>query len=304
MGEENSRVFAMLQDIPFNVQCGVRSLLDASEDIRLLDFTFSTGGCINHGGRLRTTAGDFFLKWNDARKFESMFKVEAAGLQLLRDTNTINIPEVLGYGVEGAFQFLLLAFIEQSYPSSRYWQKLGRQLALLHQAQKDYNGLDHDNYMGSLKQYNQRNSSWSEFFIAQRLSVQVELAAAAGRVDNALVNSFQKLYTKLPSLLPEETPSLLHGDLWGGNVMRDESGDPVLIDPAVYYGSREIDLAATRLFGEFDSAFYGAYEEAFPLHPGHAERIDLYNLYPLLVHLNLFGSSYLPGIREILNRFL
>lgn len=294
----------MLQDIPFHVQYGVKSLIDASKHIRLLDFTFSTGGCINHGGRLRTTAGDFFLKWNDARKLESMFKVEAAGLQLLRDANTINIPEVLGFGEEGIFQFLLLAFIEQSSPSTHYWEKLGKQLALLHQVRADYNGLDHDNYMGSLKQYNQRNSSWSDFFIARRLHVQLELAAAAGLVDIPLVNSFEKLYTKLPSLLPEETPSLLHGDLWGGNVMCDESGDPVLIDPAVYYGSREIDLAATRLFGEFDSVFYSAYEEAFPLHPGHAERIDLYNLYPLLVHLNLFGSSYLPGIRGILKRFM
>ncbi len=192
----------------------------------MLDFTFLQGGCINHGGRLRTTAGDYFLKWNDAQRFPSMFATEATGLQLLRDTNTIGIPKVFGFGEEGAFQFLLLAFIEQTTPSRHYWEKLGRHLALLHQVRADVNGLDHDNYMGALKQFNQRDVSWTEFFIARRLTVQVELAARAGLVGVPLINSFEKLYNKLPSLLPEEKPSLLHGDLWGGNVMSDQSGDP------------------------------------------------------------------------------
>jgi len=294
----------MLQDIPSHVQHGVRSLLNTKGRIDLINFSFSGGGCINQGGRLRTTSGDFFLKWNAAKNFPSMFEAEAKGLQLLRDATVIDTPEVIGFGEEGISQFLILAFIEQEPPSNQYWKNLGRQLALLHQVTGDSFGLDHDNYIGSLKQLNQRNSSWVNFFIEQRLNTQLKLAADAGLMDGAWIKNFELLYSKLPSLLPEEKPSLLHGDLWSGNLISNEKGEPCLIDPALYYGSRETDLAMTRLFGGFSNAFYVAYEETFPLLSGYAKRVDLYNLYPLLVHLNLFGGGYLKSIIAILKSFI
>lgn len=294
----------MLQDIPSNVQYGVNRLLNTKGRIDLINFDFSGGGCINQGGRLITTSGDFFLKWNDAKRFPSMFETEAKGLQLLRNANTVDTPEIIGFGANGNNQFLVLSFVEQGIPSKQYWKNLGNQLALLHRIRDDSFGLDHHNYIGSLQQFNLRNSSWVNFFIEQRLNVQLKFATDSGLVDLSLIKSFDVLYSKLPSLLPEEQPSLLHGDLWSGNLISNEKGNPCIIDPAVYYGSRETDLAMTRLFGGFRNEFYSAYEDTFPLLAGHVTRVDLYNLYPLLVHLNLFGREYLLRITAIVKRFI
>ena len=294
----------MLQDIPVDVRQGVNSILKSRGKIEFLNFSFSTGGCINQGGKLSTSTGDFYLKWNDAEKFPAMFQAEAKGLQLLQRGNEIDIPKVIGFGEEGSYQFLILAFIRQIAPSKNYWKILGRQLAELHRRTDELFGLDHPNYIGSLRQFNDPNSSWINFFIEHRLNVQLKLAIDAGRIDSATSKSFEKFYLNLPSLLPEEKPSLLHGDLWHGNLLCSESGNPCLIDPAVYYGSRETDLAMTRLFGAFSVEFYKSYEEHFPLLPGHAQRVDIYNLYPLLVHLNLFGPEYLIRIVAILKSFV
>jgi fructosamine-3-kinase len=157
--------------------------------------------------------------------------------------------------------------------------------------------------MGSLPQSNEESDSWSSFFIKRRLQPQVQPAQNAGLLDSKSVKAFELLYKNLQDLLPEQEPALLHGDLWSGNLITNSDGGPCLIDPAVYYGNREVDLAMTRLFGGFSQEFYDAYHEAFPLPPNDFDRVDLYNLYPLLVHLNLFGSSYLPGIKATLRRF-
>ena len=156
---------------------------------------------------------------------------------------------------------------------------------------------------GRFEQYNHPNSNWINFFIEQRLDVQVKLAIKSGAVDAGWEKKFEALYAKLPSLIAVEKPSLIHGDLWSGNLITDEKGEPCLIDPAVYYGNREADLAMTRLFGGFSGEFYSAYEEAFPLPPGAEGRVDLYNLYPLLVHVNLFGGSYVHSVESILRAF-
>jgi fructosamine-3-kinase len=163
--------------------------------------------------------------------------------------------------------------------------------------------LDHDNYIGSLRQFNKYQSTWTEFFIEQRLNIQLKLAFDNGLAKSDWTKQFESLYKKLSSLLPEETPSLLHGDLWSGNLITDEHGGPCLIDPAVYYGNREADLAMTKLFGGFADEFYSVYEANSRIAPGYNDRLDLYNLYPLLVHVNLFGSSYIPSVDAILRRF-
>jgi protein-ribulosamine 3-kinase len=294
----------MISHIPLPVLEGSRNLLDLANLSLIQDFAFSSGGCINRGGRLKTTAGNFFLKWNDEKKFPLMFEAESRGLQILRQQDAIRIPKVIGNGISDSFQFLLLEYIDQKPRSKNYWQVLGERLAALHQRSSKQFGLEHNNYIGSLRQYNQQSSSWIHFFIEQRLNVQLKLAIDNGLAPGHWQQGFERLHSRLSSLLPEEKPSLVHGDLWNGNLITDEKGEPCLIDPAVYYGNREADLAMTKLFGGFDRDFYTSYEAAFPLQPGYQQRVDIYNLYPLLVHVNLFGGSYVHSVEGILRAFL
>ncbi len=161
-----------------------------------------------------------------------------------------------------------------------------------------------NNFIGSLQQNNEFHENWIEFFVEKRLRPQFGLAYYNKLIDVSYLRHLDKLPQALERIFPKEKPSLLHGDLWSGNAMRDKSGNPCLVDPAVYYGHREMELAFTKLFGGFDSSFYHAYEEAFPLEIGFKDRKDIYNLYPLMVHVNLFGTSYLSGIDKVLERIL
>jgi len=232
-----------------------------------------------------------------------MFDAEAKGLKLLRNANAIEIPTVIGIGEDDDNQFILLDFIEQGPQTRSYWKDLGVRLANLHKTTTLHFGLDHDNYIGSLRQFNPTSQSWIDFFVHQRLNVQLKFAVDSGLAGTQLVSLFESLYPKLTSLLSKEKPALIHGDLWSGNIITTSRGDPCLIDPAVYYGCREVDLAMTKLFGSFPSEFYQVYDQAYPLLPGYEDRLDLYNLYPLLVHLNLFGAQYMNPITGILRRF-
>lgn len=270
---------------------------------RITDFSFSTGGCINEGGRLVTDKRHYFLKWNDANRYPGMFEAEAKGLDLLRKADCIRVPMALVQGGAGTFQFLMLEYIEEGRSGADYWKDFGTGLAALHKHSSDSFGLDHDNYIGSLPQHNNRESSWIQFFIARRLRPQLDIARGANRIDSGIVKKFESLFEKLPSILPAERPSLLHGDLWSGNLLTDHRGQPCLIDPAVYYGNREADLAMTQLFGGLGSGFIDSYRSVFPLLAGYSSRFNIYNLYPLLVHLNLFGSSYRAQLTSILGQY-
>ena len=232
-----------------------------------------------------------------------MFEAESKGLNLLREQNSVRIPEVIGFCESGTHQFLLLEFIEGKSRQKSYWQQLGHTLASLHRCTSELAGLGHDNYIGSLTQFNHQHTSWLTFFIEQRLNVQLKLAIDSGIMDSDWSKQFESIYAKLPTLLPEEKSSLLHGDLWSGNLITDENGAPCLIDPAVYFGNREADLAMTKLFGGFDDEFYISYDETLPLLPEYNKRFDLYNLYPLLVHVNLFGGSYKSAVATTLKAF-
>jgi len=293
--------------VPEDVREGALKALqhNLSGTVAFQSFTSISGGCINHGGRFTTSSGVYFLKWNSLSRYPNMFATEARGLALLGQAKSIYIPDVIATGETDEHQFLLLEFIEApGAPSKSYWNDFGQQLARLHQTSAASYGLDHDNYIGSIQQINSPSHSWIEFFIHQRLQVQLQFAVHAGHASSALQRDFETLYTKLPALLPEEKPSLIHGDLWSGNILTHASGSPCLIDPAVYFGHREIDLAMTQLFGGFDGNFLDAYGEVFPLVPGFDKRVDLYNLYPLLVHVNLFGVGYLSSVNSILQRFI
>lgn len=290
----------MLAQVPPAIQSDISSRLNCT----LSDFEFISGGCINQGGKLKTSSGEFFLKWNSSKKYPGMFRAEAEGLALLRSAKTASIPKVVLTDSSENFQYLLLEFIVQGKSSSTYWQKLGEQLSQLHQHSFSDFGLTFDNYIGSLPQQNKRHSSWISFYTEERLKPQVKMALMNGKLEAGIAKKFDTLFGKLPELITEGKPSLLHGDLWSGNLIVNSHGNPCLIDPAVFYGNREAEIAFTYLFGGFDRIFYDSYQSNFPLEKGFDSRIDLYNLYPLLVHVNLFGGGYLNQVVSILRNYV
>lgn len=265
-------------------------------------FTTVGGGCINYTGSIISKNASYFIKWNRAKEFPQIFHKEAQGLKLLSQ-GIIRIPEVIDNYEGEEFSCLLLENIKPVSKTNNYWQLLGEGLAHQHQITGQKYGLPYDNYMGSSPQSNTELEDWVAFFISNRLKPQVKLARDKGLMDEHISKSFDQIYHKMDSLLNIEAPSLLHGDLWNGNIMTDDKGSPVLIDPAAYYGNREVDLAMTHLFGGFDAAFYEAYLSTYPISGDLDARIDIYNLYPLLIHLNLFGRGYLSQILTTLQRF-
>ncbi|NVJ86944.1 MAG: fructosamine kinase family protein [Algoriphagus sp.] len=256
----------------------------------------------NQGIQLSSSEGIFFLKLNFDHEKDILVR-EAQGLDLLRNSTFLKVPEVFGFGRIEDYNYLLTEFIEGGRKAPNYWENLGIGLAHLHLTQQEFFGLDHDNFIASLYQKNLHTTNWLDFFIEQRLEPLLGKAYFDRLIPLEFLKKFQEIYPKLKDLFPEEAPSLVHGDLWSGNVIIHEDGQPCLIDPAVYFGHREMDIAFSRLFGGFDSQFYDAYSSVFPLKPGFEARMGVYNLYPLLVHLNLFGTAYLPGIEKIVNRF-
>jgi fructosamine-3-kinase len=282
----------------------IRSEVEDRTDSRVTDFSSVSGGCINNAGKLTSSQGIYFIKWNDGATYPGMFEAEARGLSLLLAAGTLAVPKVIFAGAAGGFQFLLLEHIEEGQRLNKYWENFGAGLALLHRVTSGTFGLDHENYIGSLPQRNTPSRSWVDFFINHRITPQLRMAVDNGRLGMPVLKGFNSLFPKLPALLPEEPPSLLHGDLWSGNIMTNRAGKPCLIDPAVYFGHREVDVAMTRLFGGFDTRYLNAYGEVFPLLPGYEERLAIYNLYPLLVHVNLFGGGYGAEVVSTVKRFV
>ena len=273
------------------------------QEATLLDFQFLYCGNFNLAARVVTKAGKFFIKWNKG-DHEGMFESEAKSMELLRDTNTVHVPKVYGYGKKPDGSYLMLDFVAESPRKDDYWENFGQKLAALHSNTNDFHGLHFNNYVGALPQSNEYMPDGVQFYIEKRLKPQVSQALFESKVDSSLYDGFLKLYNILPDILPNEKPALLHGDLWSGNLMVGSDGQATLVDPSAYYGLREADIAFSTLFGGFNVAFYEAYHEAFPIASGFKNRIDLYNLYPLLVHVNLFGGGYLEAVKKILDKYL
>lgn len=291
-------------EVPGEILEGVRSHLEKQLECpcHITGARPVSGGCIHRAYQLSTDRGAFFLKWNQLAEAPN-FDAEKRGLELLARYSPDFVARPLLLGKTGRFSFLLLKFIEGGNPSPPFWERFGQRLARLHRNTAPRFGLDHDNFIGRLPQPNRQDPDFIRFFIEQRLMPQIRRARQGGLVDAKTIQRFERLFNRLGELIPQEPPALLHGDLWQGNFLCTRSDQPILIDPAVYYGHRESEIAFTALFGGFDARFYEAYQTGFPLAAGWKERQDLFNLYPLLVHLNLFGVSYLAGIIRILNRF-
>jgi len=250
------------------------------------------GGCINDSYRWESRSGPLFLKIASPKAADA-FAAEAAGLAELARAKAVRIPQVRGHGATRSVVWLALEWIDFGSGTHRSQALLGERLANQHRVSSDRFGWERANTIGSTPQRNDWSPDWVEFFREQRLRVQLDLARRngyAGHLQERGARLLELLGAYFGSYRP--APSLLHGDLWGGNWGTDSSGAPVIFDPAVYYGDREADIAMTHLFGGFSKAFYDAYEHSWPLDAGAATRRTLYNLYHVLNHLNLFGGGY------------
>ena len=261
------------------------------------------GGSINETYRVESGDQVFFCKINSAAKFPQLFEKESRGLELLSRHDIIRTPKVHDSFEEGEMQVLILEWIPEGERTGPFWKRFGEQLARVHGIKSAVYGLHDDNYMGSVPQSNSTSSSWSQFFSEQRLGPMVIRCVDKGLLSTRDIKRFEEVSNRLESIFDKSAPSLLHGDLWSGNFMCGAGEIPVLIDPAVYYGHPSVDLAMTTLFGGFDARFYDAYQyhQAFP--SNYKEQWSIANLYPLLIHLYLFGSSYLSRIEHTLKKF-
>jgi len=262
------------------------------------------GGCINQTYRLDSGPHAYFVKVNDPSAYD-MFTAEVEGLTAMRESQSVRAPEVIGQGVYGGRACLFLEYIDLQPISARHAALFGERLAEMHRTCAKEFGWTRDNTIGSTHQDNTRRTNWTEFWAENRMSFQLELAARNGYGGN-LQRQGERLLAALPGRLGAHQPeaSLLHGDLWGGNCAADAEGNPVLFDPACYFGDRECDLAMTELFGHLPAAFYESYHATWPIDPGYEVRRDLYNLYHILNHLNLFGGHYLHQAETLTTRFL
>lgn len=261
----------------------------------------ASGGCIHACYRVQAGGVGLFIKLN-ATRFDDAFASEADGLAALRDAGT-RAPEPLAHGMTDTHAFLVLELLALGRTGNA--EALGRELAAQHRAADGRFGWRRDNYIGATPQPNPWTDDWMTFWRERRLAPQLALAEAGGH-GRALRADMERLMAALGAFFGgySPAPSLLHGDLWSGNAGYLADGSPVVFDPAVYRGDREADVAMTELFGGFPHAFYAAYREAWPLDPGYAVRRDLYNLYHVLNHLNLFGAGYLGQARSLLRRLL
>ncbi|MGM1056845.1 MAG: fructosamine kinase family protein [Bacteroidota bacterium] len=289
------------------------SLMNANEDLKPIfdhvseknnfqtdNITRLTGGSINDVFLITTLSSEkFVIKLNSSNKFSGMFTAEKTGLEILKKAGNIDVPKVFEIGEFKSKAYLLLEYKASAKPTENFWNLFGKQLAGLHKNTASKFGLENDNYIGSLPQQNNFCTTPAEFYISQRLEPQLKLAKDK-HYDLPISENF---FRNISEIIPRESPSLIHGDLWNGNYLVNSYGNPCLIDPAIAYAPREMDLAMMKLFGGFNQQVFESYHNEFPLSTGFEERIPLWQLYYLLVHLNLFGTSYKSKVMGIIKRF-
>jgi fructosamine-3-kinase len=263
-------------------------------DEKIISSVSVSGGGIGSSFRVKTERHEYFVKHYSRTGLSGR---EAHGLREMAASKTVKVPEVVNFDEH----FLVLKFLGQASRCGDFQGRLGRELARMHRITSGQFGFYEDNFIGSNPQINNYKDSWLEFYLENRLDFQVELTG-----DREVADAYIKLCAKVPELLASssEEPSLIHGDLWGGNVISGPGGEPVLIDPAVYYGHREAELGMTQLFGGFTNEFYSAYDDEYPLKKGWRSRLDLYKLYHVLNHMNMFGSGYKLQALRLMNGYL
>jgi len=261
------------------------------------------GGDVNRALRVALEDGRVLFVKHRGDMPGDAYRAEADGLAWLAEAGALRLPEVVAVGVQEP-AFLALEWLDRGEPGPDRDERLGRGLAALHAAGAAAFGGPRDNWIATLPQANAPCGTWAEFYARRRLEPLARRAVDAGLLPPATLEHLDRLAGRLPDLCgPPEPPARLHGDLWSGNAMTGPAGEPVLVDPAAYGGHREMDLAMMRLFGGFSARVFAAYEEAFPLAAGHADRVDLYQLYPLLVHVVLFGGGYAGSFTRALTRY-
>jgi protein-ribulosamine 3-kinase len=288
-----------LEDLAFILDSIAES---AGKLLRLKNISPISGGCINQCFKIEgIDSSCVFLKKN-RNSFLPFFKAEAHALREIKTTGTVQVPQVISYGESESSSFLVLEFLTEGTASRNGQYQLGEQLAQMHLKPKDYFGWEQDNCIGATPQPNPSSTDWISFYRDHRLLHQFNLAEKKGRTFDGKVNLLNNLKGFFVGYSPH--PSLLHGDLWGGNTGYTQMGTPFIFDPATYYGDRETDLAFTYMFGGFDSSFYQGYEQVYPLHKGFQTRKILYNLYHELNHFNLFGGGYANSAQSSINQLL
>lgn len=261
------------------------------------------GGDINQVYKIKYFNDNFLLKLNNSGRYPNLFEKEVQGLEQLRSSNSFKIPRIIKTGEFNGLQYLLMEYIEKGEITREFWSNFAESLAQLHSFEKEYFGNEIDNYIGTIHQSNTKHKNWSTFFVKERCQPLVKLALNQGYLTSEELKLFSRFYLKVPEIWPQEKPVLLHGDLWSGNHIVGKANQPFLIDPAVYFGHREMDLAMMQLFGGYPSELFDLYNSYLPLEKGWEQRVKYNQLYPLLVHLNLFGLSYKPRVMAIISEF-
>ena len=269
-------------------------------DVEIQEFSVVASGTVNTGAKLVTSEGTCFVKLNEL-DVDHFFQSEAADLRLI--SPFVKVPEVIGFGKTSGHNYLITEFVDLGESRKTTFELAGGQLAKLHLNSNSQFGLDHNNFLSSIPQDNQWKTDGINFIIQNRILPMVGRCLMEEKISVDLYKRIENLCGRLGRIIPDETPALLHGDLWSGNLIADKTGIPVYIDPSCYYGFRESELAFTYLFGGFENSFYESYLDIFPLQPGFGERVSVYHIHPLLVHVLLFGSGYIDGIEKILKRF-
>nr|WP_042342156.1 fructosamine kinase family protein [Calothrix sp. PCC 7507] len=261
-----------------------------------------SGGCINQGYAVSNGELTYFVKLNQASQV-AMFEAEALGLEEMLTTASIRVPKPLCWGTAGNSGYIVMEWLEMGGDNTKSWSDMGQNVAAMHKATSSQGfGWKINNTIGSTPQINTWTADWAEFYAQYRLSYQFQLARRRG--GNFPLQ--ERLLAAIPELLADHQvqPSLVHGDLWGGNAGCTVSGEPVIFDPATYFGDREVDIAMTELFGGFPASFYKGYNEVFPLDAGYEHRKPLYNLYHILNHFNLFGGGYSSQANRMIDQIL
>ena len=280
--------------------------IEAATNTSLANHQLSSigGGCINTAYQVKTDDHDFFVKMNRPSLL-AMFEAEAQGLQEMAATESVRVPEVICYGTADGHSYLVLEYIPLGSLRGHAAGLLGERLARMHRVEQPYFGWHIDNTIGDTPQINDRHDDWVSFWQQERLQKQLEFAAKNG-FRGRVQQRGEALLADIPIFFEsyQPQPSLLHGDLWGGNAAADDQGNPVIFDPACYYGDREADLAMTELFGGFGHDFHAAYRGEYAVDEGYSVRKTLYNLYHILNHANMFGGGYTGQAESMIERLL